>query len=247
MKYILLALLSINSFAFDHSHSKWNDILQKYTTMDKKQVLVDYKGIKKDKSLLESYLKDLESLKKDEFKKFSKDQQLAYWINVYNAYTVKWIIKHYPVSSIKKTVGFFARVKGGPWNVAFIPSFGKKISLDKVEHGIIRKQFKEPRIHFAVNCASIGCPSLYREAITHEKIDTQLEEAMKHFLTNTEKNRRDGNTYYLSKIFDWYGSDFGKNNKEIINYVQKYMGQAKSPKTKVEFLNYDWDLNVWKR
>ena len=235
----LLSILCVQSvFGFDHKHEKWDQILQNHTKKVDGQVLFNYKKLKGNDSNLKSYLKELEAVNKGTFKEFNSDQKLAFWINAYNAYTVKWILKHYPVESIKDTGSLFSN----PWKKEFIELMGKKMSLDGIEHGTIRKNFKEARIHFAVNCASIGCPSLYQNAFIAEKLDAQLEESTKFFLSNKKKNYLKGQTYHLSKIFDWYGEDFEKYHGSVEKFVGKYLGEGDD----IEFLDYDWSLNEFK-
>ena len=240
---MLLLLLSSNAFAqFDLQHSKLTAILKKYTVKQGHQTLVNYKGLKSNSSELRSYLSDLENLSKDDFSKFSKDDQLAFWINAYNAFTLEVVIKAYPVKSIRDIGGgFFTR---GPWKDDLINLFGKKMSLDDIEHGTIRKVFSEPRIHFAVNCASIGCPSLYQEAFIGSKLESQLESAAINFMTNKEKNYSKNGELYLSKIFKWYGGDFKKKHGSYKKYALKFLKADKNPD--VEWNTYDWNLNELK-
>jgi hypothetical protein len=239
MKIVLLVLLAFNSFAFDQSHEAFDKALKAYTFKKGSQVSVDYKSLAENKGELDSYLKQLEAVKKAEFSKFTTDEKLAFWINAYNAYTLKLIIKNYPVKSIKDIGGLFS----GPWDQKFIYLMGKNMTLNEIEHGTIRKQFKEPRIHFAVNCASIGCPSLLQEVFVGSKLDAQLETATKNFLANKDKNFYDKskNTLFMSKIFKWYGGDFKDKfgNKE--QFISKYIEFPKNADT--DYLDYNWNLN----
>ena len=143
---ILALLISSYAIGFDHTHKKWDEILKARTIKKDGQVLVNYKGIKANQVKLNSYLKGLEKVSKKEFNKFSKQEQLSFWINAYNAYTVKLIVKNYPVKSIKDIGSFFS----SPWSKDFITLLGQKMSLDDIEHETIRKDFKEPRIHFSI-------------------------------------------------------------------------------------------------
>ena len=239
MKYLLLFLITLNTYAFDQKHSKWDSILKTYSSMVDDQVLFKYSALKKEVKILDSYLSDLESLSKEDFQKFSKDDQLAFWINAYNAYTVKLIINNYPLKTIKAIGSIFSSA----WNKDFIKLFNKEMSLDNIEHDTIRKQFKEPRIHFAVNCASISCPSLLQSAFVGKTLNIQLEKAAAHFLNNKLKNYYDtkGSVLYLSAIFKWYGADFNAKYKGYLNYVSS---ELKVPKgATVEWLDYDWALN----
>ncbi|MAZ48015.1 MAG: hypothetical protein CME65_05595 [Halobacteriovoraceae bacterium] len=237
MKYIYFFTLvfSASVYGFDHSHSKWNQILGKYTEKANGQVLFNYKSLKNNDVKLKAYLAELENITSDEFSEFSEYEKLAFWINAYNAFTVQLIIKNYPVESIKDTGSLFS----SPWSKEFIKLLGKKMNLDDIEHGTIRENFKEARIHFAVNCASMGCPSLFQQAFVATKLDEQLEESTKYFLSNRKKNFIRKNTYHLSKIFDWYGDDFKKYHGSVKKFVEKYLGKAED----IEFLDYDWSLN----
>lgn len=245
MKFKLISLLafivSFSAFAeFDHSHLAFDKILKKYSTKKDGQVYFSYKELSKSKSLLREYLKQLESISKKELSEFSNKQKLAFWINAYNAYTIEIILKNYPVDSIKDIgSGLFS---SGPWKEKFITLIGGKMSLDNIEHGIIRKEFKEPRIHFAVNCASIGCPSLLQESFVENKLEEQLNRAALNFLTNKNKNYVKGNTLHLSKIFKWYGSDFDQEYGGVQNYIVKTLGLS-NKKYKINYNKYDWKLN----
>lgn len=239
MKFLLLFIISTSTFAFDRLHTKWDKVLKEYTVKEGSQVLVKYKKLKEDRGDLKSYLLDLESLTEKKFKQFNDADKLAFWINAYNAYTVDLIVRNYPVESIKDLGNIFSST----WSKEFIKLFKKKMSLDDIEHETIRKQFKEPRIHFAVNCASIGCPSLVQEAFVGDKIENQLERAALSFIMNKSKNYYDKKkrTLYFSMIFKWYGADFNYKYKGYRNYVSKIL---KAPKGfEQEWLDYDWSLN----
>ncbi len=257
MKFIFFSLLmSLNFFAessfsdFDHSHKKWDQVLKQYAIKKGNQVYFKYNDLKKNEGLLSSYLSQLESVSKEKFSTFNRDEKLAFWINAYNAYTIQIILKHYPVKSIKNISSGKNIISGwfssGPWKKDFINLFGKKINLNNIEHDIIRKEFDEPRIHFAVNCASMGCPSLLLEAFTGSKLNIQLDRAAQNFLQNKSKNYVQGNTLYLSKIFKWYGSDFDQKYGGFENYVVKALGLPQK-KYDVKFNDYDWNLNKLKQ
>ncbi len=239
---IMIMLFSSNlSFAFDHTHAKWDEILKSHTVKEHSQVFFNYAKLKAKDIEFSKYLVELESVTKKEFEGFTNDQKLAFWINVYNAYTVKLIIKNYPLKSIKDIGSFFMSA----WKMEFFKIFGKKMTLDAVEHDNIRKHFKEPRIHFAVNCASIGCPSLLPEAFEFSKLESQLENAANNFVNNKNKNfyDRETKTLYLSKIFKWYGADFNAKYKGARNFVRKKLKLKKSQVKEYKFLDYNWDLN----
>jgi hypothetical protein len=175
-----------------------------------------------------------ESVTKERYNAMSKDEKTAYLINVYNFNTLMLIKAHYPLKTGIRDIT-------KPWETAFVPLFGKKVSLDNIEHDFLRKQFHEPRIHFAVNCASKGCPRLANEVYTGAKLDAQLNRAAKVFLVDTTKNRVEGNELKLSKIFKWYGDDFKAMPGGYEGYVKKLLGLEGD--FTVRFLGYDWGLN----
>jgi hypothetical protein len=236
---ILLIFLSFQSFAFDHSFKKWDSLLNKYVKRSGHQTLFNYKELKKDNKEFELILSTLSGVTKNEYASFTKGQKLAFLINSYNAFTVKIIIKNYPVKSIKDIGSLFTNT----WKIRFFKFLGKKeFYLDGIEHGIIRKKFNEPRIHFAVNCASIGCPSLLEEAFLAITLDSQLDKAAKNFVMNTSKNKLTKKGLKLSAIFKWYGDDFIKTYGSYKKFLSKYLGK-KALKAQVDFLDYDWKLN----
>jgi hypothetical protein len=237
LSLLLFIVISPKAFSFDHAHVQWNMVLKANVKIVKGQSLVDYKAIKAAPLVLSNYLKSLEKLTKKEFDSFSSNQKLAFWINAYNAYTVKLIVSKYPVKSIKDTGSMFQSA----WAKSFILLFDTMYSLDDIEHKIIRKDFKEPRIHFALNCASISCPNLITEPFVAIKLDSQLEKATKKFLLNTNKNKLKGDILLLSKIFDWYGEDFEKSHGSVSKFVGKYIKLPK--KFELAYLPYDWKLN----
>ncbi|MBT3234404.1 MAG: DUF547 domain-containing protein [Bdellovibrionales bacterium] len=243
----IFLLLSIDSsIAFDHEHQPFDQLLQKIVKVRQGQSLVNYRQLAKDRGALESYLQTISAVTRPEFNTFSSDQQLAFLINSYNAFTLKLIVDHYPVKSIKDIGSFFTSA----WKLKFFTLFGKKSYLDQVEHQFIRKNFKEPRIHFAVNCASIGCPSLGERAFVASKLELQLEAAATHFLQNRTKNILGKEQLYLSKIFDWYGDDFIKSYGSVEQFVAKYITDDATVRAKIsgqrlpiDYLDYNWKLN----
>ena len=233
MKFLFLSLIAMNLYAFDQDYKSWDKFLKKYTVVEDKQTLVKYKEI--DKEDLKSILSEFEAVSKKDFKAWSKNQKLAFWINAYNAYTIQLILKHYPVKSIKDIGSLFST----PWSKEFINLLGKEMSLDDIEHETIRKNFKEPLIHFAVNCASIGCPSLSQSAFVGERIREQLAAAEKHFLNNKNKNQLRGNVIFVSKIFKWFGDDFGGYEPMKAYFKRRLVFEVKE----IEYLDYNWNLN----
>jgi hypothetical protein len=209
-------------------HSAWEKLLKKYVASNGD---VDYKGFKNDASILNTYINYLASQVPTE--QWSKQEQLAYFINVYNANTIKLIIDHYPTKSIKD-------IKN-PWLKDRIKIGEKEFSLSGIEHGILRKM-NEPRIHFAINCASVSCPKLLNTAFTARNVETLLEQATKDFIQNPNNNKISENRIQLSKIFQWYKGDF-KDNGSLIDYVNQYSKIKTNPNAKVEYLEYNWNLN----
>jgi len=244
--YILCILFAFNTQAFDKSHKSFNQLLGQVVSFKGAQTLVDYKSLKKDPANLNNYLEGLSGVKKEDFYSWNKSHQLAFLINAYNAFTLKLITYHYPVKSIKKIGGFFS----SPWKKKFFELLGEKSHLDQIEHGLIRPNYKEPRIHFAVNCASISCPNLQPFAFTGDQLENQLEKSARSFLLDKSKNYIEGKTLYASKIFKWYGGDFKEKFGNFKVFIAKYITGVKatqdlikSGKVKTKYLEYDWDLN----
>ena len=237
--FLLAALiLPLKAAAFDHSHQVLNGLLGEVVVVNNYQSRVDYGEVENRRPQLEAYLAELAAVTQAEFDKFSGDQQLAYLINTYNAYQLKQVIDNYPIKSIKDVGSFFS----SPWSKEFFTLFGEPASLDHVEHGLIRTIFDEPRIHFAVNCASISCPPLMPEAFVADKLDTQLETATFNFLMDAQANRLEGDTLYVSKIFDWYEEDFSQG---VVEFVGKYRPEwLEGGKPDLSYTSYDWNLNT---
>jgi len=191
---------------------------------------VDYAGLKRDESRLNAYLGQLDA--NPPMGDWSSDEKLAYWINLYNAGTLKLIVDNYPVSSITSLDN------GKPWDVKRVKSGGKMYSLDAIENEVIRPRFDEPRIHFAVNCAAASCPPLRNEAFVASKLDAQLEEQTRNFLKSDQFISVDGSNVEVSRIFDWYGEDFGN----VAAYIAKYRDDV-TAESSVTFSDYDWALN----
>ena len=209
-------------------HKQWNDLVQKHVSGKGN---VDYKGFKKDAAALQSYLNVL--AKNLPEKSWSKNAVLAYWINAYNAYTVKLILDHYPVKSIKKI--------DSPWDNEFFTLGSKKYSLGEIEHKILRKM-NEPRIHFAINCASFSCPNLANEAYTETELEKQLETVARSFVNDKTKNTITPDKIEISSIFDWFSGDF-KTKGTLIDYLNKYSSTKINKSAKVKFKEYNWNLN----
>lgn len=248
LKNVIFALLAVvvmtscgtsapTSNAAPIEHNMWDKLLKKH--VDNKG-MVDYKGFKQDRNELKKYL-DLLS-KNAPSSKWSKDEKLAYWINAYNAYTVELILEHYPLKSIKD-IGSSIKIPfvNTPWDVKFIEIGGKKMDLNNIEHGIIRKQFSEPRIHFALVCAAKSCPPLRNEAYTADKLDKQLDDQGRDFLNDPTKNIVTKDKATITKIMDWYGGDF-KKKMPIKDWINKY-AKTKLETDNISYMDYKWALN----
>ena len=231
--------------SFDHTHQSFDQVLKKHVKSEAFSTQVNYQALRADSKELEQYLSSISAVSRKDFDNFSQDQQLAFLINAYNAFTLKLIIDNYPVKSIKQ-LGSWLKT---PWKKVFFTLLGKKTYLDHIEHDLIRKNFNEPRIHFAVNCASIGCPALRAEAYLADRLEQQLESATKNFLNDSSRNYYDpaSKTLYLSKIFSWYAGDFNKAQGSVQSFVAPYYSKQSSPselsQAKIKYLDYDWDLN----
>ncbi len=231
---------------FDHTHAQWEKWLKKFVTVNGPVTSVDYKAAKASPELLKPYLQSLEAVTQAEYAAFGDAEKMTYLINSYNARTADLVSENYPIKSIKDLGGLFS----SPWKKKFFKLFGEEQNLDYLEHGLLRKNWQEPRVHFAVNCASKGCPALRAEAFLAPKLEAQLEAAAKAFLSDTTRNRWDAaeGKFFLSKIFDWYGEDFVKKAGSVQSFVSVRMAASpidagKMAKGSIAFLDYDWTLN----
>ena len=212
-------------------HKIWNELLSKYVN---DEGFVNYSSIAKDPQL-EEYLSLLSSAHPDT--SWKTEVRLAYWINAYNAFTVKLIVDHYPVSSIKDIPN--------RWSIDFIELEGINYSLADIEHRILRTLYKEERIHFAINCASFSCPKLSGFSYQPEQLDKQLDKAARSFINDPNRNQVSMDKMKLSKIFKWFQKDF-TTSTSLEDYIKKYADKTITSKTKVEYLEYNWVLNDWK-
>ncbi len=229
------------------SHHAWKLFLEHHLDINHSSGVhrLNYKMVKKeDKQKLNTYIQTLESIPISDY---SRNEQAAYWINLYNALTVKVILEHYPVESIMKiniSPGFF---NFGPWDAKLIKVEGEELSLNDIEHRILRPIWKDPRIHYAVNCASIGCPNLAPVPYTSENLEILLEQGAKNFINHPRGVSFKDNELWISKIYTWFEEDFGGNEKGILQHLQKYA--TKELADKLQNYNgdiesdYDWDLN----
>jgi len=257
---LLLVPVPVQAEPFDHEHATWNLLVKNnvHWNLNRTASQVNYAGFQKTHDFLKRYLFSLSAVTRTEFDTFRREQQLAFLINAYNAFTVELILTEYPeVTSIKELGSLFS----SPWKRKFFLLLGESQNLDGIEHELIRGsgRYDEPLIHFAVNCASIGCPALLDEAFVAEKLDQQLLESTERFLSDRSRNRFDARTGTLeiSSIFDWYAEDFSKGwrgydslHDFFRTHADWITDDAESVETlreaalRIEFLDYDWSLNT---
>ena len=245
---LLAALLVTPALAVDHSHAAWDALLKKHVVLleGAQASQLRYAEIAKERSALQQYLQDLSRVSQTEFEGWSRPRQMAFLINAYNAATVEKVLTRYPDI---RSIWDFGKVFGNPFRDEFFPLLGRRMSLDQLEHDILRKRYGEPRIHFAVNCASIGCPMLREEAYVGVHLERQLEEQARRFLSDRSRNRARDGRLEVSKIFDWYKEDFEPRERFFARFAavlsdqpaeQKRVAEGKA---RISFLDYDWSLN----
>jgi hypothetical protein len=197
---------------------------------------VDYQSLKNNETLLDNYLAYIQN--NEPTKDWSSNKKKAFWINTYNAYTIKIILNNYPLKSIRDI-----KIDGKTaWKIPFVKVGQKRYTLDQIEHEILRKKFNDPRIHVGINCASVSCPRLWNFAFTEDNIASSLDNLMKEFINNTTRNKISKNNLEISEIFNWFSKDFMKNGT-IINYLNTYAAIKISEKASIKYLTYDWSLN----
>jgi hypothetical protein len=250
---------SLASFHFDHQHHAWTALLRKHVVLKSGGVTsqLRYAAMAADRAALKAYLAQLASVKRASFDGFAPAQQMAFLINAYNAFTVDLVLTRYPKLKSIKDLGSFVQ---SPWKKKFVGLFNDTVSLDHLEHGLLRQRgrYDDWRIHFALNCASIGCPMLREEAFVPERLEAQLQDQAQRFLSDRSRNRWNSETGELevSKIFDWYGEDFTLGHKGVLSLVaflaqhadqlsESSKGRAliREQRAPVVFLDYDWRLN----
>lgn len=230
----LLAQAAIGSSKGEISHALWTAVLRDHV----RNGAADYAAIRTD-GRFDKYLGALQRTDPSLIR--TKEDRLAFWINAYNAFTIKLIIDHYPVKSIRDIL----RDGKGPWDIVWIEIAGANYSLNQIEHEIIRRQFDEPRIHMALVCAARSCPPLRSEAYVGKRLSEQLEDNARRFLNDRGMNRYDKetNTLYLSELFSWYGDDFATKFGSPADFALKTLGVSSPSRPAVKYLSYDWSLN----
>ena len=251
-------MLPMSAFAqsgFDHQYASWNALLKKHVRWlpDGKQSRVNYKGFAAERAALKEVLTGLSAVPKAVFDGWSKPQQMAFLINAYNAFTVELILTKYPdLKSIKDIGSLFQSA----WKKEFFSLLGAQHHLDWIEHEQLRPVYKEPRVHAAVNCASIGCPALRNEAFSASQLEAQLEDGMRRFMGDRTRNRVKGDTVEVSAIFKWFKEDFNSGYRgfnQVEDVFAAYAGQLtdnaneqaqlRAKSLSVGYLDYDWSLN----
>ena len=259
----VLPALPANAAAFDHSHGAWTALTAKHVQRISGGAAsqVRYAGFMQDRAALKAYLDALSAVPRSEFDAWSSPQRMAFLMNAYNAYTVELILTKYPDLQSIKELGNLLQT---PWKKKFFTLLGGEMSLDGIEQDMLRKRgaYDDPRLHFAVNCASIGCPMLREEAFVAERLDAQLDQQAERFLSDRSRNRYStaNGRLEVSKIFEWYGDDFKLGHKGIkdstslfaryahkLSDVPAEQEKIKAQTAPVSFLEYDWRLNDVKR
>jgi hypothetical protein len=250
---LIIIMLIIGRLGYCQNNIPDNSLFTLILSEYVKDGLVDYKNLKDDKHF-DEYLDQLSKTNINDFKNI--DDIIAFWINVYNAYTLKFILEEYPVESINDLHWgglYLGSVLGTTiWDDDKIVINNVKLSLNNIEHDTLRKAIGDERVHFALVCASISCPQLRNEAYEGSSVNEQLEEEARTFFSDRSKNRFDPETKtaHLSKILDWYDDDFGNSKQEILEYVARYLPDdlaseiiAYIDEWKIEYLDYNWNLN----
>lgn len=245
--------------AFDHAHAAWTALLKKHIAVVRggQASQVDYAGFAADRPALKGYLDTLSAIGSATFERWTRPQQMAFLINAYNAFTVELILTRWPKLESIKDLGSFLQ---SPWKPKWVPLLGARVSLDDIEHEMLRARgrFDDPRVHFAVNCASVGCPALREEAFDAGRLDAQLDEQALRFMSDRSRNRYNTarGRLEVSKIFDWFGEDFRLGHRGIGSlaaFMARYAdnladapadrARVRAGQVEIGFLDYDWKLN----
>lgn len=232
-KFVFLFFSMALTFSTTGQESIYNELLEKHVT---NSGLVDYALLKKEEHKLDRYLSYLNTTAPKAF--WNENKSKAFWINAYNAYTLKLILKNYPITSILNV----KKKEKTAWTIPFAFINQKAFTLDEIEHSILRKNYTDPRIHVGINCASISCPKLFNKAFTEQNIEDSLEQLMTEFINDASKNKITKDTVVVSSIFKWFLEDFTKT-KPLKSYLNTFSKNKISTKTKIAYLNYDWGLN----
>jgi hypothetical protein len=261
-RFLILILLATRLYAFDHQYQEYGEVLKAYV----KNGLVDYAALQKNRIGIDHFVKQIGAVNAEEYQSWSRDQQLSFWINTYNGWFLQIVIDRYPIRG-SRILGLLYPENSvqripGIWDNVRTKAAGRDVSLNDIEHKILRPIFQEPRIHFSIVCASLGCPLLRSEPFRPDVLQSQLEDAAKAFINNSSKVRwnPDRNTLQLSSIFDWFADDFqaaadeswrklySKKNAGPVAFVSKYLpaevaAALHKSEAKIDHFDYDWTLN----
>lgn len=245
MKEIFLSIAFISCFMMARAqqkspgHETFSQLLKQHVDQNG---IVNYPGFIEDSVKLSAYLKLLS--KHPPQKSWSRNEQMAFWINAYNAFTIKLITRYYPLKSIKD-IGSSIQIPfvNTPWDIKFITIGKNRYDLNNIEHGILRKKFDDPRIHMVLVCASKSCPILLNEAYDPASLDAQLTNQTKVFLADPTRNQVSARQPKLSMIFNWYAMDFNTEGKTVRDFVNRYATVKIQEGAKISYLDYDWNLN----
>lgn len=247
--FAFLAVVAVGNSAslatetFDHNHAVFDRVLKQHV----REGTVSYAALKADPAPLAAYLDQLAGVSRSDFDVWAEPQRLAFLINLYNATTLKLIVDHYPVKSIR-SIGW---VPGSAWKQDTVRAFGRTFPLDELEHGIIRQEYHDARVHFALVCAARGCPPLRAEAFVGSRLDEQLTEQGRAFFRQTTKNRVEstGHVVQLSPIFKWFHEDFETQAGSILKFIEPFWPEqarqtlASGGEFEIRYTDYDWSLN----
>ena len=240
---LALALVAQDAAAFDHSHAAWGGLLERNVVVLEggKASRVRYAGMAGERAALQRYLDGLSATPRSEFDGWTRPEQMAFLVNAYNAFMVDKILQRYPDI---RSVWDFGKLFGNPFKDEFFSLLGRKASLDWIEHEMLRKAYRDPRIHYAVNCASVSCPMLRAEPYVGARLDAQLDDQARRFLSDASRNRYRDARLEVSKIFDWYKEDFEPRDAYFARYAALLGADAAAVRAaRITFLDYDWALN----
>jgi len=241
---------------FDHGYGSWDALVKKHVRWlpDQKQSRVDYDGFKAERAELKKALDAMSVVPKAEFDQWPREQQMAFLVNAYNAFTVELILTRWPELKSIKDIGSLLQ---SPWKKKFFTLLGEERTLDWIEHEQLRPRYREPRLHAALNCASIGCPALRNGAFTAGQLEAQLEDGMQRFMADRTRNRVAGGKLEVSLVFKWFREDFERGDQgfnKLEDVFARYAAQLSDQPDEqrklrdkalpVAFLDYDWSLNA---
>ena len=244
----LLWAQAVAGQSFDHAHKAWDALLKRHVVLahDAKASRLRYAGMASDRAALKRYLDSLSAVRETEFDAWPEAERMAFLINAYNAFTIEKILTRYPDI---RSIWDFGKLFGNPFKDPFFVLLERKRTLDWIEHEQLRGRYREARIHYAVNCASVGCPMLREEAFVASRLEAQLEEQARRFLSDRTRNRLRAGRLEISRIYDWFKEDFEPRAKYFARYAEFLADDPRERHAVVEgraqlrFLDYDWSLN----